>query len=153
MTTIVNHQAPVVITVPARTVTLSSSGQPGPQGAPGAPGPGQAVLTVPGTLTVGARPARYYLSTAATITGVTASVSTAPTGAAVIVDVNRNGTSIFTTQANRPTIAAGGYVALDVVPAVTSLDAGDYLTVDVDQIGSTVPGATLVVQVTYTLES
>jgi hypothetical protein len=34
-------------------------------------------------------------------------------------------------------------------PDVTSWAAGDYLTVDIDQIGSTVAGANLVVVVVY----
>jgi hypothetical protein len=40
-----------------------------------------------------------------TVTGVRASVDTAPTGATLIVDVNLAGTTIFTTQASRPAIA------------------------------------------------
>jgi hypothetical protein len=40
-----------------------------------------------------------------TVTGVRASVGTAPTGATLIVDVNLAGTTIFTTQASRPAIA------------------------------------------------
>jgi hypothetical protein len=75
-------------------------------------------------------------------------VGTAPTGAAILVDVNKNGTTIFTTQGNRPSIAAGGNASSAAVPDVTSLAAGDFLTVDVDQIGSTVAGSDLTVIVT-----
>ena len=32
---------------------------------------------------------------------------TPPAGAALVVDVNKNGTTIYTNQANRPSIAAG----------------------------------------------
>jgi hypothetical protein len=62
------------------------------------------------------------------------------------VDVNKNGTTIFTTQANRPTIAIGANTALGT-PDITALAQNDYLTFDVDQIGSTVAGANLTVQV------
>ena len=83
-----------------------------------------------------------------TIVGTRLMVGTAPTGAALVIDVNKNGTSIYTTQANRPTITAssnsGGPGA---TPDVTSLAAGDYLTVDIDQVGSTVAGSDLTVVV------
>jgi hypothetical protein len=84
-----------------------------------------------------------------TITNVIVSVGTAPTGASLIVDVNKNGTTIFTTQANRPTIAAAGNADTSSVPAVTSLTSSDYLTVDIDQVGSTVKGSDLTVQIIF----
>lgn len=66
----------------------------------------------------------------------------------MIVDVNKNGTTIFTTQGNRPTVAISGFTSGKVSNMdVTSLADGDYLTIDLDQIGSTVPGADLTVQV------
>lgn len=80
------------------------------------------------------------------IESIRASVGTAPTGAAVIVDVNKNGTTIFTTQGNRPTIAVGTNTVVSAAPNVTLWANGDYLTVDTDQIGSTVAGADLIVQ-------
>lgn len=59
-------------------------------------------------------------------------------GTSDIVDVNKNGTTIFTTQANRPTLVSGdtgmftrGY------PEVTSLQPGDILSFDLDQVAST----------------
>jgi hypothetical protein len=75
-------------------------------------------------------------------------VGTAPTGSAVIVDVNKNGTTVFTTQSNRPQIADGQYssgvvTAVEVAPFV----AGDYFTVDIDQVGSTIAGSDLTVEV------
>jgi hypothetical protein len=79
------------------------------------------------------------------INSVTIRVSTAPTGSALTVDVNKNGTTIFTTQGNRPSISAGSKTNTSAAPNVNTLAAGDYLTVDVDAIGSTVPGSDLVV--------
>lgn len=79
------------------------------------------------------------------ILNVAAMVGTAPTGAAVIVDVNKNGTTIYTTQANRPTVAVSTNSAVVGAHAVTTVTDGDYLTVDVDQIGSTVAGSDLTV--------
>ena len=40
------------------------------------------------------------------ISGVTAAVTTAPAGSTAIFDLNKNGTTMYTTQGNRPTIAA-----------------------------------------------
>jgi hypothetical protein len=67
--------------------------------------------------------------------------------------VNINGITAFTTQANRPTVAAGNNVSSVAVPNTTALAEGDYLTVDIDQIGSTLPGAdlTLVVDLNWDL--
>ena len=104
-----------------------------------------------GTLTTGTGQFRWYNRTGATrtIQTVTASVGTQPTGASILVDVNKNGTTIFTTQSNRPTIAVSTNEDESGAPDVTSLAAGDYLTIDIDQIGSTVAGANLVVTVVY----
>lgn len=88
---------------------------------------------------------------AGTILTVTANVATAPTGASLIVDVHRNGTTIFTTQGNRPTIAASSTASSDATPDVTALAAGDVLRADIDQVGSTEPGELLVVTITVEL--
>ena len=103
-----------------------------------------------GPLMVEAGGHRLYNDTNAawTITSVRSSVGVAPTGSSVIVDINVNGTTVFTNQANRPTIAAsastsGKVTAIDVA----TIGIGDYLTVDVDQVGSATPGSDLVVQV------
>ncbi len=103
-----------------------------------------------GVLTTGAGVARLPIGAACSIVSVRAMVGTAPTGSAILVDVNKNGTTIFTTQGNRPSIAAAGNASGAAVPDVTSLAAGDFLTVDVDQIGSTVAGSDLTVIVTVT---
>lgn len=91
---------------------------------------------------------RYYVESAATISVVRAAVGTTPAGASVIVDVNMNGTTIYGTQANRPTITAGNNTATGGTASVTSLAAGDYLTVDIDQVGSTTAGSDLTVIIT-----
>lgn len=102
-----------------------------------------------GTLATGAGTFRFYIDGGNwTIIQVRASVGTAPTGATLIVDVNKNGTTIFTTQGRRPTIAISGFTATpSAAIEVTSLTTADYLSVDIDQIGSTVAGADLVVTV------
>lgn len=78
------------------------------------------------------------------IVAVRASVGTAPTGTALTVDVRKNGTTIFGTPANRPTIAVGQNTAKSTGMSVTTVADGEYLTVDV----VTASGADLVVQIT-----
>jgi hypothetical protein len=86
-----------------------------------------------------------------TITGVTITATTAPTGATMIADVNINGTTIFGTQANRPTITASSTALFTTTGmSVTSWTDGQWLTVDIDQIGSTVAGSDVTVTVHYT---
>lgn len=111
-----------------------------------------AVFSQAGTLTTGTGTFRYPNASGVTrtIKWVTISVNTAPTGASVIVDVNKNGTSIFaTTQANRPTIAASAFAGTSGAPDTTSWASGEYLQFDIDQIGSTIAGAVLTITVVW----
>jgi hypothetical protein len=82
---------------------------------------------------------------------VIATVSLAPTDASIIVDVNLNGTSIFTTQGNRPTITSTNHYDFSSVPDVTTVVDTDYFTIDVDQIGSTIAGSDLLIQIEATV--
>lgn len=91
-------------------------------------------------------PVRMHAPWAGTITNVTATVSTAPTVSAIIIDINKNGTTIFTTQGNRPTIAAGTNDDLSSTPDITVVAENDVFTCDIDQVGVS-PGAGLVIQV------
>jgi hypothetical protein len=102
-----------------------------------------------GTLAVTTGTHRWTAAYDLTIVDARAVVNTQPTGATVIVDVNKNGTTIFTTQANRPTIAVSTNDSGLAVPDVTSYTAGDYIQVDIDQIGSTIAGADLTVMVRF----
>lgn len=55
-----------------------------------------------------------------------------------IVDINKNGVTIFATQANRPTLAyndANGW-AVSGLPEVTSFALGDLITIDIDAIAT-----------------
>jgi hypothetical protein len=108
------------------------------------------VLTfgVEGTLTTGTNKTFEIVAPCTlTIVKVKAHVKTAPTGATLIVDVNKAGTTIFTNQANRPTIAIGATDDDSGTPDVTALAEGNVLSIDIDQIGSTVAGADLTLEV------
>lgn len=101
-----------------------------------------------GTLTAAAGKDFAVAPYGGVIKKIAASVGTAPTGATLIVDINKNGTTIFTTQANRPTVAVSATSATMAGNAeVLTFAAGDLLSIDVDQIGSTVAGANLGVSI------
>ena len=104
-----------------------------------------------GTLAVTTGTFRWYPPFSIDIVDVRAAVGTAPTGASILVDVNRNGTSIFTSQGNRPTIAASSNFDVSGTPDGTTGLTGDadYVTVDIDQVGSTVEGSDLTVMIAY----
>jgi hypothetical protein len=86
------------------------------------------------------------------------------TAGSTIVDINKNGTTIFTTQANRPTVAYNDADQQAInAPDVTDFVAGDVITLDIDQsatgaadlvcvggaFGGTTPAATIVNDAAY----
>lgn len=95
-------------------------------------------------LTAGTAKLTFRMPFAFVVTEVRASVATAPTGAAVQVDLNEGGVSIFSTPL---TIDAGEKTSTTAaVPAVISdanLADDAEITVDIDTVGSTVAGAGL----------
>jgi hypothetical protein len=111
----------------------------------------QHFLTVEGALTVDSNPLRLYNNYGEnkTISEVFLSVDTPPTDASIIVDVNKDGTTIFTTQSNRPAIAAGANTGNTTTVEVPTWADGEYLTMDVDQIGSGTAGSDLTVHIVY----
>jgi hypothetical protein len=104
-------------------------------------------LSKSGALTVAADVAEYMRTgIKCRIDEVFAHVGTAPTGDTILIDVNDDGTTIFTTQGNRPTIAISGTDDASGAPdGGTAVAAGSIITVDVDQIGSTIAGSDLTV--------
>lgn len=102
------------------------------------------------TLSAAANKARFIAPCDGKIVGVRACALTAPAGASILLDVNKGGTTIFTTQANRPTIAASATTAtLAGDPEVVEFSAGDVFTVDVDQVGSSTAGTGFTVSVAF----
>ena len=102
-----------------------------------------------GDLTTGVKQI-MRLPFAGKVTYVTAAVGTAPAGASIILDINKNGTTMYTTQGNRPTIAAAGTYVTATNPDVTTWAAGDRLELEVDQKGSSTAGSDLTVVIGYT---
>ena len=91
----------------------------------------------------------WYAPEAITITEVYIAVRVAPLGSSIIVDVNKNGTTIFTNQANRPEITSGNTSDTSGTPSVTSVVKNDIITIDLDAIGSGTAGEDLIVFVRY----
>lgn len=106
-----------------------------------------------GNLSVAAGTYKWYHDAGAgvvmTLVKARATVVTAPTGAAINLDINKNGSSILSSPL---TIAATAYTGTSSGSFTSAtLADGDYLTIDIDQVGSTVPGAGLLVQLTYSI--
>jgi hypothetical protein len=119
----------------------------------GTPGIGvrQTIFTFPGALTVSYSPLRVYnkLGTAQTISQVFLSAGTAPVGDDVIVDIHKDGTTIFTNQAHRPLILDGANSGNTTTIDVAGWADGEYLVAYVDQIGTGTAGSDLVVHVIH----
>ena len=98
------------------------------------------VFTIDGDLDVEPGGIRVYAPGDMTIDSLFASLGTPAVGADAIFDVNVNGASIGTV-----TITAGEYTGT-ASPSDPVLETGDYMTVDVDQRGTTTPGANASVQ-------
>lgn len=132
-------------------IEVATSGPQGPPGPDGVPGPLSMTFGRTGDVTIGVGTTRWYNDFGAPIeiASVRASVGTAPTGSPIVVDVNIDGTTIYTNQANRPSIASGDLTDLGGTPDVVTVPAGGYITADVDAIGSGTPGANLSIQVVF----
>ncbi len=93
---------------------------------------------------------RFRFPFDATLEGVSAAVNTAPTGASIVLDINKNGVSVYPI-APKPTIAIGAFDTgvSEAVPDTTGILSGDYLQVDIDQVGSIVAGSDITVFIRY----
>ena len=91
-------------------------------------------------------PVRMLTPWAGTIENVVASVSTAPVTSAIIVDIHKNGTTVFTNQANRPQINPGSLDDLSSPVDVSGFSLNDIFTCHIDQAPAT-GGEGLLVQV------
>lgn len=127
-------------------------------------------LSVSGAVTAGAQPGAV-LPFAARLVSVTANVGTAPTGAALEVNVTRNATAVTGTSDSTggPVTIAAGTTASPIVTAAVSVSpgqnvyaptvkdnsdiadfaAGDVVALNVAQVGSTVAGSNLVVMLAF----
>jgi hypothetical protein len=92
-------------------------------------------------LATGTARVTFRMPWAATLTDVRLSVNTAPTGSALIVDVNEGGASVFGTLPqidDGDTTSVGSVVAPVISDSALAADAE--ITVDIDQVGSSAAG-------------
>jgi len=109
---------------------------------------GERLFSKAGTAVVAAGISRWYAPENVTVTNVITSAGLAPTGTVpLICDVKKNGTTLFTSGVNRPSIAPGTNADLSSVPAVTFVAQGDYLTADIVQVGDSFPGSDVNIQI------
>jgi hypothetical protein len=93
-------------------------------------------------ITTGTAKVTFRMPYAFTLTAVRASVGTAPTGSTIIIDINESGSTILSTKLSidasekTSTTAASAAVISD-----TSLADDAEITIDFDQVGSTIAGA------------
>ena len=93
-------------------------------------------------ITTGTAKVTFRMPYAFTLTAVRASVTTAPTGSTIIIDINEAGTTILSTKLSidasekTSTTAASAAVISD-----SSLADDAEMTIDFDQVGSTIAGA------------
>lgn len=95
-------------------------------------------------LTTGTAKATFRMPYAMTLTGVRASVTTAPTGSVLTVDINEDGSTILSTKITiDATEKTSTTAATAPVISDTSLANDAEITIDIDTVGSTVAGAGL----------
>jgi hypothetical protein len=95
-------------------------------------------------LTTGTNRVRFRMPFAATLLAVRANVNTAPTGSTLIVDVNEAGTSVLGTKLSIDATEFSSTTAASAATITDSSLADDAeISIDIDQIGSTVAGAGL----------
>jgi hypothetical protein len=92
-------------------------------------------------LTVGANKVTFRAPIAFTLTGVRASVNTAPTGSTLVVDINEGGTSVLSTKLSIDADEKTSLTAAAPPVISDSAIANDAeITIDIDQVGSTFTG-------------
>lgn len=93
-------------------------------------------------ITTGTAKRTFRMPYAATLVAVRAAMNTAPTGSTAVFDINKNGTTMLSTKLSIDVSEKTSYTAATpVVISVSALAIDDEVTIDFDQVGSTVAGA------------
>lgn len=98
------------------------------------------VICLTGAASVGTDKASWYAQHDFIIERVSLYSKDAPTGASLIVDCHKNGTTIFTDQGKRSEVAIGENSDDSDIPDVRLISKGDRISFDVDQVGSETAG-------------
>lgn len=97
-------------------------------------------FTIPGQSSVGTKQAGILVPYNTNLSQVLVRVDNAPVGASLIIDIKRNGTSIFSDPSLRPTLASGSVSSAVNLPTPVSVLLGDAISMDINQVGSNYPG-------------
>ena len=92
-------------------------------------------------LTVGVSKSTFRWPYTGVVQKVKTSVTVAPTGTTVIIDINKNGTSVLSTKLSiDATEKTSVTAAIAAVLSDTTFVENDEITIDIDQVGSTLAG-------------
>jgi hypothetical protein len=93
-------------------------------------------------LSTGTAKITFRMPYAFTLTDVRANVNTAPTGSTIIVDINDGGTTIMATNKLSIDVSEETSTTAATPPGITDTALADdaEITIDIDQVGSTIPG-------------
>lgn len=96
-------------------------------------------------MTAGVAKETFRVPSSFTLTEVKASLTTASTDSSVIIDVNLNGVSVFGTTKLSINATHTTSTTASTSPTITtnSFVSNSEITIDIDQVGSTTPGAKL----------
>lgn len=109
----------------------------------GYPYPSTVTAQIPGTLATTSE-VSFVMPFKGRLAGGACAVTTAPTGAALTLDIKK-GSTVMGTFSVAAAALSDDAIALSSTEAFTTFAAGQVLTVDVSQVGSTVAGANLMV--------
>ncbi len=85
----------------------------------------------------------------ANIIGIRATLDIAPQGAPVVLDIKREGESLYTNPSDRPTFLSGQDEIIATLPDNVLVEENDEITVDIVNVGQTVTGSGLNIQMRY----
>jgi len=110
------------------------------------PGRREITYSISGTLATGTGSLRRYIQADFTISKIVAAVGSAPSGSSIAFDVRKSGGahSIMSTDG---LIAAGSNMATVTSFSNATVEAGSYLTVDINAVGSGSPGSDLTITI------
>lgn len=109
-------------------------------------------FTLAGAASVQTGSLRYYVDDDCEIIRARLSCGIAPVGADLIADLNKGSgagaaSTIFANQADRLRVVDGAFTGVHDFATPYALAEGEYLTIDIDQVGVSTPGAFVVVQI------
>jgi hypothetical protein len=90
---------------------------------------------------------KLYIISDGKIVAARGYATTAPTGCPAQIDVLYNGSSIWTATSGQVILAAGSTSTTVTAFVTTNITAGGVFTIDVDTVGSTIPGGNVTVMV------